>query len=151
MIKYVFFLGYATSWVTDNMQLIKYDCFFFPRLVAMLSLVAIDQHVGKLSHRLWWFAVVALQMIGGDCGPGPWFSTKISSYRYRKSHRKDKTILWPSYLHISISHTGKTTYLYWIGALVSWIASSFQNTKLLPGARASDQVLQPAGAHFTKA
>ena len=27
MIKYVFFLGYATSWVTDNVQLIKYDCF----------------------------------------------------------------------------------------------------------------------------
>ena len=43
MIKYVFFLGYATSWVTDNVQLIKYD--FFSRLVVKLSKVAVDQRV----------------------------------------------------------------------------------------------------------
>ena len=28
----------------------------------------------------------------------------------------DKTFLRPSYLHNGISYTGKTTYLYWIGA-----------------------------------
>ena len=49
-------------------------------------------------------------------GPGPWFNIKMSSYRYRKSHCGDKTILRPSYLHNGISYTGKTTSLYWIGA-----------------------------------
>ena len=49
--------------------------------------------------------------------PGPWFNIKMSSYRYRKSHCGDKTILRPSYLHNGISYTGETS-LYWIGALV---------------------------------
>ena len=47
---------------------------------------------------------------------GPWFSIKMSSYQYRKSHCGDKTILRPSYLHNGISYTGKTASLYWIGA-----------------------------------
>ena len=51
--------------------------------------------------------------------PGPWFNIKMSSYQYRKSHCGDKTILRPSYLHNGISYTGKTTSLYWIGALIS--------------------------------
>ena len=41
----------------------------------------------------------------------------MSSYQYRKSQCGDKTILRPSYLHNGISYTGKTTSLYWIGAL----------------------------------
>ena len=41
----------------------------------------------------------------------------MTSYQYRKSHCGDKTILPPSYLHNGISYTGKTTSLYWIGAL----------------------------------
>ena len=48
---------------------------------------------------------------------GPWFNKKILSYQYRKSHCGDKTILRPSYLHNGISYTGKTTSLYWTGAL----------------------------------
>ena len=36
---------------------------------------------------------------------------EISLWRY-------KTILQPSYFHNEISYTGKTTSLYWIGALV---------------------------------
>ena len=56
--------------------------------------------------------VVLLQL------PGPWFIIKMLSYQYRKSHCGDKTILWPSYLHNGISYTGKTTSLYWIGALL---------------------------------
>ena len=47
---------------------------------------------------------------------GGWFSIKVSSYQYRKSHCGDKTILWPSYLHNGISYTGKMTSLYWIRA-----------------------------------
>ena len=43
----------------------------------------------------------------------------MPSYQYRQSHRGDKTILRPSYLHNGISYTGKTTSLYWIGALNS--------------------------------
>ena len=30
--------------------------------------------------------------------PGPWFNIKMLSYRYGKSHLKDRMILWPSYL-----------------------------------------------------
>ena len=48
--------------------------------------------------------------------PGPWFNIKMTSYRYRKSHCGDKTILRPSYLHNGISYTGKMTSLYWIRA-----------------------------------
>ena len=40
----------------------------------------------------------------------------MTSYQYRKSHRGDKTILRPSYLHHGISYSGKMTSLYWIGA-----------------------------------
>ena len=54
---------------------------------------------------------------------GGWFNIKMSSYQYRKSHREDKTILRPSYLHNGISYTGKTTSLYWIGAQVTIIWS----------------------------
>ena len=48
---------------------------------------------------------------------GGWISIKMPSYRNRKSHCGDKTILRPSYLHNGISYTGKTTSLYWIRAL----------------------------------
>ena len=42
----------------------------------------------------------------------------MKSYQYRKSHCGYKTISRPSYmyLHNEISYTGKTTYVYWIGA-----------------------------------
>ena len=49
---------------------------------------------------------------------GPWFNINMSSYKYRKSHCGDKTILRPSYLHNWISYTGKTISLYRIGAQV---------------------------------
>ena len=49
--------------------------------------------------------------------PGPWFNIKMSSYKYRKCHCGDKTILRPSYLHNGISYTGKMISLYWIRAL----------------------------------
>ena len=48
---------------------------------------------------------------------GPQFKIKMTSFQYRKSHCGDKTIFQPSYLHSGISYTGKTTSLYWIGAL----------------------------------
>ena len=50
---------------------------------------------------------------------GPWFNIKMSSYQYRKSHCRDKTVVRSSYLHNGISYTGKVTSLYWIGALVT--------------------------------
>ena len=49
---------------------------------------------------------------------GPWFNINMMSYRYRKSHCGDKTVVRSSYLHNGISYTGKMTSLYWIGALV---------------------------------
>ena len=50
---------------------------------------------------------------------GPRFNINMTSCQFRKSHCGDKTILRPSYLHNGISHTGKTTSLYWIRALVN--------------------------------
>ena len=47
-----------------------------------------------------------------------WFNIKMLSYRYRKSHCGDKTILRPSCLDNGISYTGETKPLYCIGALV---------------------------------
>ena len=43
----------------------------------------------------------------------------MSSYRYRKSHCGDKTVVRSSYLHNGISYTGKMSSLYWIGAQIS--------------------------------
>ena len=45
----------------------------------------------------------------------------MSSYRYRKSHCGDKTVVRSSYLHNGISYTSKMSSLYWIGALFVWI------------------------------
>ena len=47
--------------------------------------------------------------------PGPWFNIKMS-YQYRKYHCGDKTVVRSSYLHNGISHTGKISSLYWMGA-----------------------------------
>ena len=43
-----------------------------------------------------------------------WFSKKMPSYQYRKSHCGVRTILRLSYLHNGISYPGKIIYLYWI-------------------------------------
>ena len=51
--------------------------------------------------------------------PGPWFNINMSSYQYRKSHCRDKTVVRSSYLHNGISYTGKMSSLYWIRALES--------------------------------
>ena len=50
---------------------------------------------------------------------GPRFNIKMSSYRYRKSHCGDKTVVRSSYLHNGISYTGKMTSLYWFSPLKS--------------------------------
>ena len=54
-----------------------------------------------------------------DHGAGGRFNVKMPSYQYRKSHCGNKTILWPSYFHNGIFHTGKMWSLYLNGALVS--------------------------------
>ena len=46
--------------------------------------------------------------------PGLWFSDKMPSYQYRKSHCGDKTVVRSSYLHNRISYTGKMASWYWI-------------------------------------
>ena len=46
---------------------------------------------------------------------------KMSSYRYRKSHCGDKTVVRSSYLHNGISYTGKMSSLYWIRAQVTTV------------------------------
>ena len=64
-----------------------------------------------------WDSVEHILELNVACTPVPRFNIKMTSYQYRKSHCGDKTILRPSYLHNGISYTGKTTSLYWIGAL----------------------------------
>ena len=49
---------------------------------------------------------------------GGWFSIKMKSYQYGKSHCGGKRILESSYLQNEISYTGKTQSWYWITALV---------------------------------
>ena len=49
--------------------------------------------------------------------PGTRLNIKMLSYQYRKSHCGGKTILRPSYLHHTISQTGKMSSSYWIRAL----------------------------------
>ena len=63
---------------------------------------------------------------------GLWFNIKMTSYQYRKSHCGDKTILRPSYLHNGISYTGKTTSLYWIGALMAYFRKESPVVESLP-------------------
>ena len=48
--------------------------------------------------------------------PWDWFNIKMSSHPYSKSHRENKKILLPSYLHNDISFAGIMTSLYWIRA-----------------------------------
>ena len=43
-------------------------------------------------------------------GPGGWFNTKMSSYKYRKSHCGDKTVVRSSYLHNRILLSGVPDY-----------------------------------------
>ena len=59
---------------------------------------------------------------------GPWFNIKVISYRYRKSHCGDKTVVRSSYLHNGISYTGKMTSLYWIGALLQLLIAGIQTS-----------------------
>ena len=54
---------------------------------------------------------------------GPWFSIKMPSYQYRKSHCGDKTVVRSSYLHYGISYTGKMASFYWIRTLICKNAS----------------------------
>ena len=64
-----------------------------------------------------------------------WFSIKIPSYQYRKSHCGDKAILWLSYLHNEISYTGKMTFLYWIRALCSHLWRFYISQMVHPGVK----------------
>ena len=55
---------------------------------------------------------------------GPWFNIKMLSYQYRKSHCGGKTVVRSSYIHNGISHTGKMSSLYWIGAQVLYFTDA---------------------------
>ena len=54
---------------------------------------------------------------------GPWFNIKMPSYRYRKPHCGDKTILGPSYIYNGILYTGKETTLHCMRAQGSSLSS----------------------------
>ena len=68
--------------------------------------------------------------------PGPWFSIKMSSYQYRKSHCGDKTILRPSYLLYGISYIlercnlfnelGPVPYVHVCNTIYQWLSARLQ-------------------------
>ena len=51
---------------------------------------------------------------GAYAKPGSWFNIKMPSYQCRNPHSVDKTILRSSYLHNTISYTGKMSSSHWI-------------------------------------
>ena len=51
-----------------------------------------------LSYREW------LNLAKDYLRPGPWFNMKMTSYQYRKSYCRDKTVVRSSYLHNGISY-----------------------------------------------
>ena len=57
---------------------------------------------------------------------GGWFNIKMSSYQYRKSHYREKTILRPFYLHNGISYTDKMISGPWS------ISNAYQTKNDLP-------------------
>ena len=84
---------------------------------------------------------------------GPWFSIKISSYQYRKSHCGDKTIIRSSYLHNRIFYPGKMASLYWISPKVAHF-QCLQGTPSLtwsnynPGMYKESNVKQSVGQNY---
>ena len=59
------------------------------------------------------------QYLRKDGSPWGRLNIRMSSYQYRDSHYKDKTVSRPSYLYNGNTISGKTTSFYWKGVLVS--------------------------------
>ena len=65
--------------------------------------------------------------------PGPWFSKKMLSYQYRKSHCGDKTVIKSSYLHsgnLYLSIAIFSPYILLAGLLLQSVAM-FQSRELV--------------------
>ena len=91
----------------------QHENYFFALIFIPISLsghkFAYVTTAAAMTYANWWFI-----------WPGPRFNIKMSSYRYRKSHCGDKTVVRSSYLHNGISYTSKMSSLYWIGAQYSY-------------------------------
>ena len=99
-------LRLAGSWDPSSKKTrTHWPCMYNTMVADVLAIQPGPQQPMVLSGypRIFWF-----QHLGG------WFNIKMPSYKYRKSHCGDKTILRPSYLHNRISYTGKMASLYWI-------------------------------------
>ena len=88
-----------------------------PYISAWLSWLIWIEQVAVQSSKLWlYFPYQSVYSLHLWCKePGYRFNIKMS-YRYRKSHCGDRTVVRSSYLHNRISFTGKMTSLYWIRA-----------------------------------
>ena len=62
---------------------------------------------------------------------GPRFNIKVSSYKSRKSHCGDKTVVRSSYLHYGIFYTGKMSSLYWIRAQIFCVSLDINDSKCI--------------------
>ena len=76
--------------------------------------------LGEISDQIFLSRFISRWCRSRNIVPWPRFNIKMPSYRYRKSHCGDKTVVRSSYLHNGISYTGKMASLYWIRAQDSW-------------------------------
>ena len=91
-----------------------YDgCDFLPMLGFKLNCVSKGGLWQIPYSNLWFFPSVMVWFRLIVSWSMPWFNIKISSYQYRKSYCRDKTVVRSSYLHNGISYTGKMASLYW--------------------------------------
>ena len=72
-------------------------------------------YTGKMTSLYWIRALISLPTC--QWCPESTFNIKMSSYKYRDSHYKDKMVVKPSHLYNGNSYTGKMTSLYWIKTL----------------------------------
>ena len=98
----------------------------FRAIVQIWAWAFVRSHVDTLSEMVGTEPANHFGIISGD-----WFSIKMSSYQYRKSHCGDKTVVRSSYLHNWISYTGKMSSLYWIGAQETWWYWMYETTFIL--------------------
>ena len=94
--------------------------------------------------------------------PEPWFNIKMLTYRYRKYHCGDKSVVRSSYLHNGNSYSGNISSLYWVllsikqKCVVQWYMYFFisgrenwqaKNNKWFSGTRIANQVYNVQWPH----
>ena len=115
-----------TSVNTVRQQIIIWDTLHIRQNIQLLAMKIV-----MFLPAWWWYQIESnlneiwtffTQMIA-KYAPGPWFSIKMSSYQYRKSHCGDKMVVRSSNLHNGIYYTGKMVSLYRYMKCLLWVHS----------------------------